>query len=146
MQDDGYKVGRRGGSVFSTNDSLGWARGDMERKFEQAQEGLLEGESHPHALQLVILAALIGIPVTIFTHRGVIPWGPYVSAGIGVAGFAASYYLLRRVPGWLSGALMGLLLGGGAAYLGWTEGDIYWAGGAGTLTALLMYFLFSRLN
>ena len=124
MQDDGYKVGKSGGSVFSTNDALGWAAGDFARKNEAEHGNALHGESHPHTIQGLILLALTGIPIAIFTHTGIIPWGPYASVGLAIVAFFSAYFFLRWLPNWLSGGIMATLLGGGA----------------------IVYFLFSRLD
>ena len=43
---------------------------------------------------------------------------------------------------------MGLLLGGGAGYLGWmwSEWNLYWTAGAGLGVGVIMYFMFSMLE
>jgi hypothetical protein len=145
MVDDGYQKGLRGGSVFSTNDTLGWAAGDLARK---NQENTLQGEDHPDTLQILILMAVTGCALGFFTEWG---WNPFGYLGSFFT-WAVSTFLLYKIlcllPNWFSGAIMGLLLGGGAAYLGWiwSGGDLYWTGGAGLGTGSVMYFLFGLLE
>ena len=63
-----------------------------------------------------------------------------------LVGTGGLFFLLEWLPGWLSGSLMGLFLGGVAAYVGWDLGGVYWSAGSGLATATIMYILFSRLQ
>ena len=145
MVDDSYQKGLSGSSVFSAKDALGWAAGDLARK---NQESAIQGEEDPNAFQILILMALTGVPVALFTHWGWIPWGYLASFFI----WAVSTYILFKIlcllPNWLSGTIMGLLLGTGAAYITWdlSRGDWYWTGGVGLGTGAFMYLLFSVLE
>jgi hypothetical protein len=147
---DGFETGRRGGSVFSTKDTLGWAAGDLARKNEEAFNSALSGEEHANAWQIFILVGAVGAVMGLLLDRGLVPsfltvagWR-VVAAWLGSA--AAIYFGLKAIPGWLSGTIMGVLLGGAAGYAGWIYLSPSWAAGLGLGVGALMYLFFSSLE
>ena len=143
---ESYGIGRRGGSIASAKDPLAWAVGDQERRNKEAAEQGIQGEEHPHAFQIITLMLVTGFPIGLFTYWNWIPWGYWVSFGIWAVATFVLYQVLRALPNWLSGSLMGLLLGGGAAYIGWLEADVYWSVGAGLGVGGIMFLLFYFLD
>ena len=140
---------RRGmpGSSFSDG-GLGYVLGanDLDAQRRQQAVDLDAAPRASHDLQLVIVAACVGVPMLSGADAGwmAIPWW-----GWWIAFFVSTYglfFVLESLPGWLSGSVMGLLLGGLAAYVGWDSGGVYWSAGAGVVTAAVMYLLFSRLR
>lgn len=143
---DSYAIGRRGGSIASAKDDIAWAVGDQQRRNQEASENLLQGEEHPHAYQIITLMLVTGFPIGLFTYWGWIPWGYLVSFVIWAVVTFGLYQLLRAIPNWLSGSVMGLTLGAGAGYVGWVEADMYWAAGAGLGVGAVMFLLFYFLD
>jgi len=147
MYDDGYKKGLSGQSVFSTNDVLGWAAGDTARKMNDTSSAI-QGEEHPHAFQIFILMGIAGWVIAAASELG---WNPFGYLGSFVSWAVISFLLYKifcLLPGWLGGGVMGLSLGGGAAYLSWlwSNGDLYWTCGAGLGVGVIIYFMFSWLE
>lgn len=135
------------GSSFSDG-GLGYVLGanerDAQRREQEYQLGAAAGSSHN--LQLVIVAACVGVPSLIGADAGwiAIPWWAWwITFFVGTYGL---FFVLEWLPGWLSGGVMGLFLGGLAAYIGWDLGGVYWSAGGGLATATIMYVLFSRLQ
>lgn len=147
MYDDGYKKGLRGQSVLSTNDVMGWAAGDTVRKMNDASSAL-QGEEHPHAYQIFILMGITGAALAFATQLG---WNPFGYLGSFITWAVITFFLYKLfclLPGWLGGGIMGLLLGGGAGFLGWmwSDSNLYWTVGAGLGVGVIMYFMFSLLE
>ena len=123
MYDDGYKNGLQGQSVFSTDDVLGWAAGDRVRQMNEMSTAL-KGEERPHACQKFILMGIAGGVISLASQLG---WNPFGYLGSFITSAIITFLLYKKfclVPGWLGGGIIGLLLGGGAGYLGWM-----WSGG-----------------
>lgn len=139
---ESYEIGRRGGSIASAKDDIAWVVGDQARRNEEASNQGIQGEEDPHAFQIITLMLVTGFPIGLFTYWGWIPWGYWVSFGIWAVVTFGLYQVLRAIPNWLSGSLMGLVLGGGAAYIGWIEADAYWSIGAGLGVGAVMFLMF----
>ena len=145
-----YQHGLRGGSPLTANNALAWAAGDIARKNKEALATPLQGEEHPNAWQIFILAgvvaALIGSLLELRLVPAVITVSWWRVGGVWLLTTTVAYFGLKVLPGWLAGSVMGLGLGGTAAYLGWVHLSPIWAAGIGLGIAALMYFLFSRLK
>lgn len=135
------------GTSFSDG-GLGYVLGANEQDAQRRQQntGFDAAPGSSHNLQLVIVAACVGVPLLIGADAGwvAIPWWAWwIAFFVGTYGF---FFILAWLPGWLSGVVMGLFLGGLAGYVGWDLGGVYWSAGAGVATAVMMYSLFSRLQ
>ncbi len=147
---DGFKAGKRGDSVFSTNDTAGWVAGNEVRQLEKNFENPLQGEEHPNAIAIItLLVATAGFIALLLNHHLVPifitdPIWRLVAVWLGSS--AATYFILKALPAWLSGAVMALVLGGAAGYAGWTYLDPVWATGLSLGTGALMYLVYSTLE
>ena len=132
------------GSSFSDG-GLGHILGTNEREQMLRNNGFGAG-GRDESWQRLIVAACVGVPTAIGYQA---EWLPIPGWSWWIVFFVATWtvlLILEWLPGWLSGSLMGLLLGSGAAYLGWLYDGLYWSVGAGLGAALIMYQLFSRLG
>lgn len=149
LNDDGFRTGRRGGSVFSTRDTLGWAAGDAVRRSEEALENGIQGEEDPNAWPIFILAGAVAAGMGVLLEKGWVPSFLTVAGWrVGVAWLASTtalYFGLKALPAWLSGTLMGVLLGGAAGFVGWIYLSPLWAVGLGVGVGAFMYLLYSTL-
>lgn len=147
---DGFKAGKRGDSVFSTNDTAGWAAGNELRQFEKNLGNPLQGEGHPNAVAIITLPLATACFIALLLNHHLVPafltdaiWR-LVAVWLGSS--VAIYFILKALPAWLSGSVMGLVLGGAAGYVGWTYLDPVWAAGVGLGTGALMYLVYSTLE
>lgn len=140
-----FDIGRRGGSITSARDVDAWAAGNVQRQLEEGAQPI-QGVEHENGLAIIVLMIVTGFPIGLFTYWEWIPWGYLVSLGIWAVATAALYFMLKALPNFLSGSVMGLLLGGGAGYLGWSEAGLEWALGAGLGVGIAMFLLFYFLD
>jgi hypothetical protein len=145
-----YQRGLRGQSPLTAKDALAWAAGDAARKQREALQTPLRGEEHPNAWQIFILAAGVAAGIGALLEWKLVPSVLTVSwwrvGGVWLVVTAASYFGLKALSGWLAGGIMGLGLGGLAAYLGWLYLSPLWAVGLGVGVGGLMYLFFSSLE
>lgn len=150
LHDDGFKTGRQGGSVFGTNDTLGWAAGDAVRRMEGTLEGGSGGEEDPNAWPIFILAGAVAAGTAVLLEMGLVPSFLTVAGWrVGVAWLvatAALYFGLKALPSWLSGTLMGVSLGGVAGFAALVYLGPLWAVCLGLGVGALMYLIFSTLQ
>lgn len=151
LDDDGFRVGRRGGSLGETSDALGWAVGTLERQNEETlRRGISRGNDSPNTLQLILLYIATGLFVVLLLAHEVVP--PVLTdevwplAAVWFTGSTALYFILKILPNFLSGTLMGAAIGLEAGYLAQIYTQWLWAIGIGLGTAAIMYFLFSSLR
>jgi hypothetical protein len=147
MSHDEYQAGRKGLGPVQTNDpaaGLDYARGIADRL--AADQPGLTGQAHPQAPQLVILILGLAATFAILWKVRILPFEIWQVVLMYGATLFVSIWGLRRLPNWLSGALMAGVLGALAAALGWHLGGIYWAVGAGLVIGALMYRLYSRFD
>ncbi|NBC49746.1 MAG: hypothetical protein GVY22_17565 [Gammaproteobacteria bacterium] len=134
------------GTSFSDG-GLGYVLGSNERDAERRRNQVAYGgPSESSNLPLLILAVCTGVPLLIVAEAEWLPvpwWGWWLFFIVGTYGLN---FILRLLPNWLSGSVMGLLLGGLAAFLGWHSGGLFWSASAGLGTTIVMYLLFSRLE
>lgn len=142
-----YNAGRNGLGPTETNDPAGgldYARGIRDRF--ASEQTTLSGEEHPQAPQLVILILGFAATFAILWKVEILPfeiWQVILMYGVTLLG---AIWILRKIPNWLSGTIMAAVLGGSAAYIGWTAGDIYWSVGSGIVVGGLMFWLYSNFD
>jgi len=146
-----YRRGLRGQSPLTSNDVFAWAAGDAARKHKEALEaGIPQGEEHPNAWPIMIVYLTAGLGIGALLEWGLVPsiltgsW--WRIGGLWLVTGALGYFGLKALPGWLSGAIMGVLLGGLAAIGGWVWLSPLWAVGLGIGVGALMYLFFSTLE
>lgn len=143
------KSGMGPGEFKTEADQLGYAVGKYEHDLKR-QNRLAEqqtaGEEHEHGVQITILILAYAATFAILWKVQLLPLEIWQVGLLCIATIYATYWILKRLPNWLSGAIMGLLLGGFAGYLGWIQADIKWAAGLGLGIGGLMYWLFSRVD
>jgi hypothetical protein len=152
VQDDhlDYQRGLRGQSPLTANNAFAWAAGDAARKQKEGLQTPLSGEEHPNAWQIFILAGVVAAVIAALLEWQLVPPVLTVSwwrvGGLWLVVTTAGYFVLRALPAWLAGGIMGLGLGGTAAYLGWLYLSPLWALGLGLGIGGLMYLAFSSLE
>ncbi len=118
-----YQRGLRGQSPLTANDAFAWAAGDAARKQREALATPLSGEEHPNAWQIFILAGGIAALIQALREWHLVPGALTVSwwqiGGVWLVTTTAAYFALKALPDRLAGGIMGLGIGGTAAYLGW---------------------------
>lgn len=147
MSQDDYDAGRKGWGPVESNDPAGaldFARGIKDRM--AAKDKPLTGENDPHAAQLIIL--ILGVPFffLLLWNSNIFPFEMWQVVLLCIVTVLSAIWILRKIPNWLSGSIMALTLGGFAAYVGWTGGDIYWSVGAGLVVGGLMFWLYSNFD
>ncbi len=147
MSYEDYNAGRKGLGPTESNDTAGafdYARGIKERL--AAEDKPLSGEEDPQAPQLVILILGFAATFALLWNSNIFPFEMWQVILLGIAALLGTIWVLRKMPNWLSGAIMGILLGGLAAYIGWTSGDVYWSVGSGLVVGGLMFRLYSNFD
>lgn len=145
-----YRRGLRGQSPLTANNAFAWAAGDAARKQRQALDTPLTGEEHPNAWQIFILAGAVAAAIGALLDWNLVPsvlsasWWRLGGAWLGAT--TAAYFGLKALPPRLAGGIMGLGLGGLAAYVGWLELSGLWAAGLGLGIGGVMYLAFSSLE
>ncbi|MGD2044712.1 MAG: hypothetical protein PVJ80_05245 [Gemmatimonadota bacterium] len=146
-----YRRGLRGESPLSAKDTFAWAAGDAARKHKQVlEDSPLKGESDPNAWQIFILLGTVAALLRVLFELELLP--SILTASwwrLGAAWLVPStcaYFVLKAIPAWLAGSIMGLGLGGTAAYVGWVLLSPLWAAVSGLGVGALMYLAFSRLK
>jgi len=149
--DEDYRRGLQGQSPLTSNDAFAWAAGDAARKYKEALEaGIPQGEEHPNAWQIMIVYLTAGLGIGALLEWGLVPsiltasW--WRVGGVWLVTGALAYFGLKALPDWLSGAIMGVLLGGLAALGGWIWLSPLWGIGLGLGVGALMYLFFSTLE
>ena len=146
-----YQHGLRGGSPLTANNAFAWAAGDAARKHKEVLETPLRGEEHPNAWQIFILAGVVAAVIALLLEWRLVPsvltvsWWRRIGA-VWLVATTAAYFGLKALPEWLAGSIMGVGLGGTAAYLGWLYLSPLWAVGLGLGIAGVMYLFFSSLD
>jgi len=151
IDDDGFRVGRRGGSLGETNDALGWAVGNLKRQNEETlRRGISHGNDSPNTLQIMLLYVATGLFVVLLLAHEVVP--PLLTdevwplAAVWFVGSAVLYFVLKMLPNLVSGTLMGVAAGLEAGYTAQLYIQWHWAVGIGLGTAAITYFLYSSLR
>ncbi len=150
VNNDGFNTGRRGGSVFGTNDTLGWAAGRLARENEESLGRGSVGGDHPNAWPIFILLGAVGGVTGLLLDRGLVPsfltvsWWRVLAVWIGFS--VVIYFGLKAMPGWISGSVMGLFLGATAGYFGWIHLSPAWGLGLGLGVGAMMYLFYSSLE
>lgn len=145
-----YRIGRSGGSPLTADNTFAWAQGDAERKLKETLDTPLKGEAHPNAWQIFIIAGAVAAAFRVLFERGLVPsvltdtW--WSIGGIWLVVTTALYFILKALPNWLSGTLMGLALGALSGFAASFYLGLMWSAGIALGTGALMYYLFSRLN
>jgi hypothetical protein len=151
IDDDGFRVGWRGGSLGETSDALGWAVGKLEHENEATlRRGISHGNDSPNTLQLIVLYIATGFFVVLLLAHEVVPARltdeVWPLAAVWFAGSTLLYFVLKLLPSLLSGILMGAALGLEAGYTAQLYIQWHWAIVIGLGTAALMYLLYSSLR
>jgi len=151
LDDDGLRVGRRGGSLGETSDALGWAVGNLERQnAETLRRGISQGNDSPNTLQIIFLYIATGLFVVLLLAHEVVPAvlidDVWPLAAVWFTGSTVLYLILKVLPNLLSGILMGAAIGFEAGYTAQLYTQWHWALGIGLGTAAIMYFLYSSLR
>ncbi|MCW8890043.1 MAG: hypothetical protein OQL20_05225 [Sedimenticola sp.] len=145
MSYEDYNAGRKGlGPTESDSGTFDYINGVKDRL--ASEQTTLSGEEHPQAIQLIILILGFAITFALLWKVGILPfeiWHVILMYG---ATLFSTIWFLRKIPQWLSGTIMAVLLGGLAAYTGWTQADLYWAAGSGLVVGGLMFRLYSRFD
>jgi hypothetical protein len=147
---DDYQRGLRGQSPLTAKDTFAWAAGDAARKYKEALGAGIQGEEHPNAWQIFIVFITAGLGIGALLEWGLVPsiltasW--WRVGGLWLVTGALCYFGLKALPDWLSGAIMGVLLGGLAAVGGWVWLSPLWGIGLGVGVGALMYLFFSALE
>ena len=145
MGQEDYNAGRKGwGPTESETGQFDYIKGVKDRI--SAEQTPLTGEEHPQAPQLVILILGFAVTFALLWKVEILSfevWQVILMYGVTLL---ASIWILRKIPNWLSGSIMAIVLGGFSAYIGWTVGDIYWSAGSGLVVGTLMYWLYSDFD
>jgi len=143
MSPSEYERGKKGFALEDTDSGLEYARGIRARFNEESS---LKGEEHPQAPQLVILILGFSATFALLWNSNFFPFEMWQVILLCIAALLGTIWILRKIPNWLSGSVMAILLGGVAAYIGWTSGDIYWSVGSGVIVGGLMFRLYSNFD
>lgn len=140
-----YHAGRNNDPLHGNMYSTSYALGQLERQAEQDRLAGGQG-SNQHALQILIVGVLLGAAAYGVHGMGwlVLPFWVWFPIWAVVTHLA--FGGLERLPGVVSGTLMGLLMGAIAATITSFELDLWWTAGTGLGTAVIGYLLFHRLN
>ncbi|MCW8907719.1 MAG: hypothetical protein OQL28_10755 [Sedimenticola sp.] len=149
-----YSDGKSGlapGEFRNNADQFSYAVGKMEHDLKiqsrQDEERLAaSGPEHEHGIQITILILGYAATFAILWKVQILPLEIWQVGLICIVSIYATYRILKLLPNWLSGSIMGLSLGGFSGYLGWAEGGIYWASGLALGIGGIMYWLFSRVE
>jgi len=147
MSQDDYNAGRNGWGPTQSNDPTGafdFVRGIKDRM--AVEDKPLTGEADPHAPQLVILILGFAATFALLWNSNIFPFEMWQVILLCIAALLVATWILRKMPNWLSGSIMAILLGGFAAYIGWTSGNIYWSVGSGLVVGGLMFRLYSNFD
>lgn len=149
--DSDYRRGLRGQSPLTSDDVFAWAAGDAARKQKEAlSSSPLQGEEHPNAWQIFILLGTVAAVIAVLVERQLMPailtasW--WRIGAVWLVASAGAYFALKAMPDWLAGSIMGVVLGGTAAFVGWLLLSPLWAVGLGVGVGGLMYLAFSLLE
>ena len=138
-----HERGKKGFAPKESDSGLEYARGIRDRFSEESS---LQGEEDPHAPQLVILILGFAATYALLWNSNVFPFEMWQVILLCITTLLGTIWILRKIPNWLSGSIMAILLGGFAAYIGWTSGNIYWSVGSGLVVAGLMFRLYSDFD
>lgn len=149
--DSDYRRGLRGDSPLTSDDVFAWAAGDAARKQKEAlSPGPLRGEEHPNAWQIFVLMGAVAAIIAALLEWQLVPsilaaaWWRIGAVWLVVT--AAAYFALKAMPAWLAGSIMGVGLGGTAAFVGWLMLSPLWSAGLGLGIGGIMYLAFSSLE
>lgn len=150
MSHQDFQDGRNGlgGRNVDSTGSMDFARGQFARMVDQIDNPATQSPraEDPNAFQIIILMLSVAGIMGILLENKLLPVEIWQLALIWLFSTFIVFKGLKALPGWLSGTIMGLLLGSSAGYAGWLYGDLYWAGGLALVTGGLMYLFYSSIQ